>query len=92
MDEHLSDLAALEWSRFSDIRLSGVEPEAVRAHLRTCAACRRKVEAFGRLDRLVHPYGSPPPEDRRPIHARRLALVLGLAVLLSALGWLLGLL
>ena len=89
MDEHLTDLAALEWARFEETRLARESAAEVASHLEACAACREKVVAFDRLERSVHPYGDAPPEDSRPLVFRRLLLAALAAAVCLVLLWLL---
>ena len=83
-ETELSDLAALEWVRVQKTRLAPESTDAVRALLKTSASAREKVAAMERLERLMHPYGSPAPVDPRPKRAR-VALKIASAFLLVGL-------
>lgn len=89
MDEHLPDLAALEWARFQTLKLAPGAPDAVRRHLESCGPCRDKVAAFADLERAMHPYGSAFAASPWPRRLRRgLAAALVLAALAAA-AWML---
>jgi anti-sigma factor RsiW len=88
--DRLSDLATLEWARFGETRLAPDAAADVAAHLEVCGACRERVRAFADLDRLVHPYGTPPPVDPRPRRFRRglaYGAWFGSAALLGWVAW-----
>jgi hypothetical protein len=87
MDGHLSDLAALQWSRFGAPGLAPDSDTELRGHLEACAACRAKVEAFRDLDRSIHPYGEAFPEPSLPRTSRRVLAALLVLVALGLVLW-----
>jgi hypothetical protein len=87
MDDHLTDLAALEWARFGETRLAPEGSAAVTEHLEGCAGCRKRVEDFGRMERLMHPWGEAGPEDRRPVVFRRVVVGVVVVVVIGLMGW-----
>jgi anti-sigma factor RsiW len=59
-DEHLSDVALVEWARRRDVKLAPETRFRVEAHLARCDACRVRLAAHERLEVLCDPWFRPP--------------------------------